>query len=294
MLDVRRLRYFLEVADTLHFTRAARSLGVSQQPLSRAIAELERDLGVRLFERTTRSVALTPAGEALREHGLLALQQLTLAERAARSEGRPTLRIVYPGTVAGLPHSAVDAFRATHAVTVTLALVRSWEQEALLLRGEADLAFVVPPARDERLAWRSLLRVPMVVAMRRDNPLQRRRKLRMSDLAEASWVGYSPRIKRTLHEFFRALCTEAGFSPRRSAEATDEIDAVRLVAEGRGLALVSASVRVGPEIALRKVAESPAIAIAAAWRTNDRRVLVQALVAALERESARITRAGAG
>ena len=185
MLDLRRLRYFLEVAETLHFTRAAEALGISQQPLSRAIAELEAELGVRLLKRTTRSVSLTPAGEALREHGLAALQALALAERAARCEGKPTLRLVYPGTVAGLPHSAVARFQALHPeVDVTTALVRSWEQEALVLRGEADIGFVVPPVLDARLASRTLLSIPMVVALRCDHPLATRSALSFGDLHE--------------------------------------------------------------------------------------------------------------
>jgi DNA-binding transcriptional LysR family regulator len=286
MLDLRRLRYFLEVAETLHFSRAARTLGVSQQPLSRAIAELETFLGVRLFERTTRHVALTPAGEALKEQGVLVIQQLALAEHAARSEGRPTLRVVYPGTIAGLPHSALLYFRAVHGVVVTLSLVRSWEQESLLLQGEADVAFIVPPASDKRIASRPLLRVPMLVAIRRGDPLCRKRKLSLRDLGQSPWVMYSPRTKRPLWEFVRALHAAAGLVPRRGGEATDEPDAVRLVAEGRGVAIVSETVRVGREVILRKLVDGPRIDIAAAWRANDNRPLLLSLVDAFEQSTA--------
>jgi DNA-binding transcriptional LysR family regulator len=281
MLDVRRLRYFLEVAETLHFTRAAQSLGVSQQPLSRAIAELEEELGARLFERTTRHVALTPAGEALKEQGQLALRQLVLAERCARDNGQLVLRVVYPGTVGDFPHSVIENFTKRRGVAVKLALVRSHEQERLVLRGEADIAFVVPPSLDDRLSWRSVLRVSMRVAVRRDDPLAKKRVLRLQELSESSWISYSKHTKRALGEFVRALQRGVTATPRRGSEAADEADAIRLVSQGHGIAVVSETARCGREVLLRSLTERPHIEIAAVWRRGDQRPEVAWLVDAL-------------
>jgi DNA-binding transcriptional LysR family regulator len=279
VLDFRRLRYFLEVADHLHFTRAAQALGISQQPLSRAINELERDLGVRLFERTTRTVTLTSAGEALHEHGALVLQQLALAERAARAGGRPCLRIIYPGTLGPLPHEPVEAFGRRHPeIELSLGLVRSWEQEPLLLSGQADLAFVVPPAQDERVAFRPLLEVTLVAALPRASPLARKRRLSLVDLRDEGWVLYSPRRKRPLWEFVRARCAAAGFTPRKGAEAVDEEEAVRLVSQGRLVSLVSEGTRSGREYVKRQLVERPSICIAAAWRRSDQRPELASLI----------------
>lgn len=290
MLDVRRLRYFLEVAEHLHFTRAARALGISQQPLSRAINELEHDLGVRLFERTTRLVTLTGAGQALLEHGALALQQLALAERAARAGGRPSLRIIYPGTLGPLPHAPVEAFGRQHPeVDLSLSLVRSWEQEPLLLSGQADLAFVVPPVQDERVAWQPLLDVRLVAALPRESPLAHKRRLSLADLREEGWVLYSPRRKRPLWEFVRARCAAAGFTPRKRAEAVDEEEAVRLVSQGRLVTLVSEGTRSGREYVKRQLVERPSICIAAAWRRSDERPALADLVEAVA-SAARATR----
>ncbi|MDX2015933.1 MAG: LysR substrate-binding domain-containing protein [Myxococcaceae bacterium] len=279
MLDFRRLRYFLEVAEQLHFTRAAQALGISQQPLSRAIGALERDLGVQLFERTTRAVRLTPAGEALLDHGTTVLQQLALAERAARAGGRPSLRVVYPGTLGGLPHRPVEAFARAHpAVDVRMGLVRSWEQEPLLLSGQADLAFVVPPVHDERLSFQPVVDVTLVAVVPRDSALARKRRTSLADLRDQRWVLYSPRRKRPLAEFVRGCCAASGFTPRRGAEAVDEDEAIRLVSQGDLVALVSEGTRVGRECVKRPLAERPTITIAATWRRSDTRPVLRSLI----------------
>src|SRR5579863_6356265 len=94
-VEVRELRYFIAVAEELNFTRAADRLGMSQPPLSSAIARLERKLGVRLLERTSRRVALTPAGAVLLEQGRIAVQGVAAAtERARRAAAQPDLLTV--------------------------------------------------------------------------------------------------------------------------------------------------------------------------------------------------------
>src|SRR3954451_18708853 len=94
-LEVRQLRYFVAVAEELHFGRAAERLGMAQPPLSRAIREMERQLGVRLLERTTRQVALTPAGEVMLRDARTALDAVAAAARRARHAGlsAPALRL---------------------------------------------------------------------------------------------------------------------------------------------------------------------------------------------------------
>src|SRR5690349_24873025 len=88
-VEVRQLRYFVAVAEELHFGRAAERLGMAQPPLSRAIRELERQLGAQLLERTTRQVTLTPVGETLLQDARIALEAVEAATRRARNGGRP-------------------------------------------------------------------------------------------------------------------------------------------------------------------------------------------------------------
>jgi hypothetical protein len=105
----------------------------------------------------------------------------------------------------------------------------------------------------------------------------------LADLREEAWVLYSPRRKRPLWEFVRARCAAAGFTPRKGAEAVDEEEAVRLVSQGRLVALVSEGTRSGREYVKRQLVEGPRICIAAAWRRNDERPELRALVETVAR-----------
>ena len=136
-LEVRQLRYFVAVAEELHFGRAAERLGMAQPPLSRAIRDLERHLGVRLLHRTTRQVGLTPAGEVLLRDARTALDAVTFAERRARPAGRtvPTLRLALKADYdAGLlPRMLAEFRRSAAAVPVDLILGGRDEQAPALL-----------------------------------------------------------------------------------------------------------------------------------------------------------------
>ncbi len=279
MLDFRRLRYFVEVANRLHFSEAAKALGISQQPLSRAIAQLEDELDTVLFARTTRKVSLTAAGEALRDKGLVALQYLALAERAARSEGRTSLKVVYPGVHDGVPHTAVARFKEMHPeVRVTTSMVPSSEQERVVVRAEADIGFVVPPSKEKQLAWRTVLRVPMMVAMPSGHLLRRKRRLSLKDFQQERWISYSRQKKPSLDAFVRGQCLAAGFVPRRGQEVGSEAEALVCVSEGLGIAMVNAKMKHGPEVVLRNLFEAPCIEIAAIWRLTDERPELHALL----------------
>lgn len=279
MVELWQLRHFLAVAETLHFTRAAAILGISQQPLSRSIARLEEELGVRLFERTTRRVALTEAGEVLLREGNLVIQQLNLAERRTRDAGRVSLRVVYPGRFGPLPHAALAAYReVAPAIRVRASLTRTWEQEALIARGEADLGFIVPPAHSALLRTRRILRIPLVVALPADHPLCDAPRLRLADLCEERWVLYSKRHKRALADFIDGLCDAAGFRPRRGATANDEPEVLGQVGLGLGVALVGAPPAADPAVVLRPLREAPRIDLAVTWRRSDDRPELHALV----------------
>lgn len=274
------------MADTLHFTRAAQRLGMSQQPLSRLVARLEERLGVPLFTRTTRSVSLTAAGEVLRREGQRALSQLTLAERATRAAGRPELRVVYPGTLGPLPHAALAEFeRVRPDVVVRASLRRSFEQVALVKSGEADLGFVMQPAPEDGLASRRLVSVELGIALPKAHALARG-KPSLRALRDERWVLYPPRRKRPLMEAIRGWCHDAGFSVRGSSEAEDEVDAVALVEQGLGVALVSLGVRRGRGVVVRKLRESPKVELFVVWRRDDARAELATLLEVLSRATA--------
>ncbi|WP_242904895.1 LysR family transcriptional regulator [Actinomadura terrae] len=189
-LEVRQLRYFVAVAEELHFGRAADRLGMAQPPLSRAIRTLERQLDVRLLERTTRAVALTPAGEVLLRDARTALDAVAAADRRARNAGRPapSLRLALKADYdAGLLPQILAAFQEDEAaLPVELMLGGRGDQDPALRDGRADVAIL--PAAFDRLGLDSepLLTEPRLVAMAAGDPLAARTSLRLADLAGRS------------------------------------------------------------------------------------------------------------
>ncbi|WP_141208815.1 LysR family transcriptional regulator [Streptomyces griseorubiginosus] len=148
-MEIRELRYFAAVAEELHFGKAAQRLEMAQPPLSRAIARLERQLGVTLLERTSRSVTLTEAGAVLLSEARSILSAVAAAERRTRqaAQSRPRLVLaVKSGTAGGLLAKLLDAYRAEPgAATVDLLLCEAHQQQELLHSGRADVALLHLP-----------------------------------------------------------------------------------------------------------------------------------------------------
>ncbi|WP_199510697.1 LysR family transcriptional regulator [Nucisporomicrobium flavum] len=186
-LEVRQLRYFVAVAEELHFGRAAERLGMAQPPLSRAIRDLERHLGVGLLERTTRQVRLTPAGEVLLRDARTALDAVSAAERRARHAGQPvrTLRLALKADhdAGMLPRMLAAYEREEAALPVELQLGGRGEQVAALRDGRADVALLPTPFDDRGLDVEPLLTEPRLVALPAADPLAARTELRPADLA---------------------------------------------------------------------------------------------------------------
>lgn len=166
-VEVRELEYFLAVADTLHFARAAEQLGIAAPPLSRAIAQLERRLGTPLFDRTSRRVDLTAAGEVFAREARDILAALDRAVRLVQRAGRTPLRVATPpGTGAGLLREPVRAYLARFG-SDTVELVFTRDQTAAVRDGRADVALVCSDEDLTGMAIESLgaeRRVALIVA----------------------------------------------------------------------------------------------------------------------------------
>jgi DNA-binding transcriptional LysR family regulator len=151
-METRELTYFVAVAEELHFGRAALRLGIAQPPLSRAVRQLERRLGVTLLERTSRSVTLTPAGAVLLREGRAALAAVAAADRRTRRAGQPTARLVLV-TKSGAAGDLLPGLLSSYAATATdvaleVLLCGIGEQEQLLRDGRADVALLHLPFDD--------------------------------------------------------------------------------------------------------------------------------------------------
>ena len=250
LIELRLWRQFLAVADELHFGRAASSLHMTQPPLTQAIAQLERLLGVRLFERSKRSVQLTAAGEALlptvRE--LLArARELPAQARAAAGGELGRLRIAFVSTVGfALLPQWLRAFRAKHPqVQMELIEATGDVQLEAFARGEIDAGFMLhsPGFAPQGLAHRQVAREPLVLALPESHAMAAAGRLSLAQVLAEPLVTFPRRIVPSLHDAILGMYHAAGREPRIVQEAIQMQTIVNLVSAGLGLAWVPESVR---------------------------------------------------
>lgn len=247
-MELRHLRYFVALAEELHFGRAARRLAISQPPLSVAIRQLEESVGAQLFERNSKAVRLTAAGQALQVSALALLRDAEDASLEARqvaqgSAGR--LRIGFVGAMLyrGLPQ-ALTRFQAAHpAVRVTLAELNSGEQMAELLHDRLDVGFAHTRRVPTELQCRLLVSEPFVACLPAGHPLARKRKVAVASLRDEAFVLFSRSASPDYHERILALCGDAGFRPEVRQEVRHWLAVVSLVSQGMGVGLVPDAMR---------------------------------------------------
>ena len=251
LLDVRRMRYFVAVAEELSFRRAAERLRISQPPLSQQIAALEDELRTPLFDRTRQRVALTPAGRMLLERARLILRDVEKIRqdlRAAVAGQGGELRIGFTAS-AGLMafvHDALQGFRSDHPhVRVTMSELPSLAQLEALHKRELDLGIVrKPPLRHGGgVRLDRLHEDRLVVAVHRDNPLAGRGPVRVAELRDQTFIAYPREAGISLFQAIFSMVTKAGFYPNVVHEARDSATIVGLVAAGQGVAVVPSSLR---------------------------------------------------
>jgi DNA-binding transcriptional LysR family regulator len=250
LIELRLWRQFLAVGEQLHFGRAARSLHMTQPPLTQAVAQLERLLEVRLFERTKRSVRLTPAGEALlpQARELLARARTLPAQARAAAAGElGRLRIAFVSTVGfALLPQWLRAFRARHPqVQMELLEATGDLQVEALARGEIDAGFMLhsPDFAPAGLSHLRVAREPLVLAVPEAHPLANSARLPLAAVLAQPLVIFPRRIVPSLHDAIFGMYHAAGREPQLAQEAIQMQTIVNLVAAGLGLAWVPESVR---------------------------------------------------
>jgi len=248
-MELRQLAYFVAVVDEAHFTRAAERLRIAQPAVSQQIRRLEAELGERLLHRDRRTVALTPAGEALLPYARAALAQVEHGQQAvAALRGLVTghLRI---GLVMPLPDRrvvrAIGVFgRRYPGIELTLVEDETDALLQLLAAGEVQAAFIglgpgqEPPDNVEAVV---VAREPAVLVVHPEHPLAARRSVRLTVLRDEPVVTLT-RASR-LRTVLETVCRQEGFAPRIVAETSDLTIMVQLVAEGIGVALMPRSGR---------------------------------------------------
>lgn len=252
-MDIRALRYFAAVAETGHMTRAAEQLGIQQPPLSQQIKALERELGVLLFRRHPRGVALTDAGRLFQTEALRMLQDMdAMKQRMVRvAKGQAgTLAVGFTSSAAAhrfMPEALREFRRAYPAVELQLREDNAAELTEALAAGRLHCGLLrVPVARPEGLVFETLLREPVLVAMPSDHRFalgrnKASRPLPLAKLCEEGIILVRRPGAPGLYADLLALCHAKGLRPRVVAEVDRMMTNLNLVAAGVGLSVVPAS-----------------------------------------------------
>jgi DNA-binding transcriptional LysR family regulator len=276
-MEIRHLRYFLVLAEELHFNRAAERLHIAQPALSQQVRQLEKELNVELFIRTTRKVELTLAGASLKKHALEILSNVDsvkdLVARVATGEtGRLTLGFTGSATYDLLPQIARTVRETISGVSLVLRGEMATASQIEALRSNTiDIGFLRPPISEEfhqrvvRTDYLSLL-------MPASHPLAGEESIDLAHMADESFIQYSPSADPATFTIVSSAYQQAGFE----AIVHQEVDAtsvmVSLVAAGLGMALVPNSVsHVRVDGAVIRPLSSPIIPmnLVAAWRIGN-------------------------
>lgn len=242
------MRYFVAVAQEGNVTRAAARLNMSQPPLSQQIKELEKMLGVTLFQRTPQGMTVTAAGAVFLNEAQRTLQAAEVAQQAAvrAAQGRTgTLRVGFTSSAAFNPVVAgtLRAFRQ-HWPDVHLMLeeTNSTHLTEALLKRTLDAAFLRPgPAVPPGLRVHRFADEPMQVVLPASHPLANRKRIALKQLAAEPFVLFPRAVGLSLYDAVVGACQTAGFEPQRGVETTQLSSVINLVAAGMGVSVVPTS-----------------------------------------------------
>jgi DNA-binding transcriptional LysR family regulator len=285
-VELRRLRYFIAVAEELSFSRAAGKMYLSQPALSQQIRKLEEEIGVGLFRRDKRSVELTQAGETLLPGIQDALVQVDQSVRAAREIsgiGHNQLRVGFPEyvnhtTAAGIlrdfKERAPGVELGEHEVP-TLQHTRQHITE--LVGGTLDAGFVLTPIGEGVLKREHIMTIGLVAALPADHPLAALQQVPMWELRKETLILFSSRLDPDSYDYVTSCCLEAGFDPyiiqRTDAQLYSRATTYRQVAAGTGIAIVVPPTDPLPEdsgVVFRPLVEpTPELELVVAWRRDN-------------------------
>lgn len=275
-MELRHLRYFVTVAEELHFGRAAQRLQIAQPPLSQQIRQLEEELGVQLFHRTKRSVQLTEAGQLFLEEASQILtraeQAIQIVQRADRGEtGRLTLGFVGSATYSVLPVVLKVFRRRFPEVLLSLHEMTTTQQVQALHEDRIHLGFVRPPIYEQELMIESILKEPFVAVLPEFHRLANETQISLLTLANDPFILFPRYLGSGFYDQIVNMCQQVGFQPQVAQEAIQMQTIISLVAAELGVALVPASVqnlqRVG--VVYKALAESTSqVELAMIWRPD--------------------------
>lgn len=263
---------------------------MAQPPLSQQIRQLERELGVELFARNTRKVALTPAGQTYIQRVISILDSIDVAGQhaqrvAAGAEGHLVIGCVGSATYSLLPQTVRALRKELPNVDVSVrGEMLAPAQVAALLAGEIDIGLLRPPIQHPDIQTMPLRRDRLIVALPADHRLARRNKLHVADLRNEDFITHTGQGLSVMGGVIAAVCADAGFVPRIRHQVQETSTLVTLVAAGLGVAIVPAPTSALDIAGVRHVALSPAtlgVDLLAAWRSDVASAAVQRILPVL-------------
>jgi DNA-binding transcriptional LysR family regulator len=290
-MELRHLRYFVAVAEELHFGRAAQRLHIAQPPLSQQIRRLEQDLGGCLFHRTNRRVELTDAGRALLVEARLTLAQAERARDVVSRTARGEVGQLLVGHMASAELNVfprlLPAFRRRHpGVEVVFQLAGESEQLQMLRDGQIHAGFLRVPAVDHALTVKPIFREPLVAVLPARHPLARHRSVTLAELRDERFIFFPRRFAPTYYDALMAIFRDAGVEPRIVHDTNRLHTVLSLVATGRGVSLTGKCVeRLGrPGIVCRPLRPRvPNIEMAIAYDSRNPSPLLRSFLAVVAR-----------
>ncbi len=296
MMDLRRLRYFVAIAEEGNLTRAAARLGLQQPPLSQSISAFERELGVRLFRRLPRGMALTEPGRILLAEAKAIFYRLEQARLSTLRAGRGELGKLVVGVTNSAPfHPLVpqtirDFAAANPLIGLSMEEGGTGELVEALRRETIDVAFMrTPLGASHELSSHLVLSEEMVVALPAGHRFSAEQEaLHLGLLSDETFIIYRRPSGPGLHDAIVAACHSAGFSPAVGAEAPRIVATVNLVASGLGIAIVPASLgRMHlDDVVYRGLSGAPALRapLFLTWRKADASQIVRRFVSLVRRQ----------
>ncbi len=287
-MELRHLRYFVMVAEELHFGRAAQRLHIAQQPLSRQIQSLEQELGVQLLHRTKRTVRLTELGQLFLVEARKILRQteqaVQLVQQVSRGDrGHLTVGFTGPALNTVLPQ-AVRQFRTQYPhIQLTLQRMLPNEQVNALKSGNIDIGLLHAPLDDDTLLLQIVHQESLVVMLPNTHPLASEplEPLSISQLANEPFILFPRHVWMSLYDDIISFCRQAGFSPNVVQEALPQETIVGLVRIGIGITLIHASAQgiSQPGVVCRPLIEpTPQIQVALAWQVEASNPILPAFI----------------
>ncbi|BBW76201.1 LysR family transcriptional regulator [Klebsiella michiganensis] len=248
-IELRHLRYFIAVAEELHFGHAAARLNISQPPLSQQIQILEQQIGARLFARTNRSVSLTEAGRQFLADSRQILSQVDdAAARAARLHHGETgeLRIGFTSSAPFIKavSDTLSTFRRRYPdVHIQTRETNTREQIVPLNEGALDLGLMRNTLLPDTLVWERVLREPLLAMVPRDHPLASKPRVSLRELAREPFVFFDPHVGTGLYDDILGLMRRYDLTPAITQEVGEAMTIIGLVAAGLGVSILPASFR---------------------------------------------------